>query len=761
MPNKIDLLNRLELREKELIKLKAEKNETIKDYSDYVQLLNELDNIIANPSEEDKKQIESYKDERKLYLITINASLEKMANLSQKIASTKLTSEEIGVMKLYEARKDAVLKMDDILNLSLESAIGEKTLLTNYDGKTVNILKKYEEEFVNTRTEFYNIDKSIDDFLGKNADLEKGIYETQEDILDNISVNYEMLFNEVPVDDYEKLQHDYHNVLDEILRIEQISGKKRHINLSIDGKTVKKDIVKNKAWEYISLSRTLSELEKELKSLSNGTMVVKFDEELFNSMSESQKLQYIANLLLQIENMPLRFTHVYIKETNKMIPVEYKELYYKLLKRMRNINKCNQHETPLSLVAKKEYYEKEICSLLGMNYRELLRADQTKIKEKIGNIDIKNLDNLLKNYDNTLIQMKNEISRLNDKEQNLLEDKNNLVTVNINGEEIAISKDNLSDYSKVHAKKEKFCLALREQLSLDGVMLFENDTDIKLDDSYIDTLDISSKKAYYLLKLNDIVRKSNEVNKMNREIDGDVYQYDSIYDGLVLEITKRMQALKKENEEVLVVQKKERPKFLTKLKRDIKKKTVQVGIGLGILLSSFGLAKIMSTTVNDKTVNIVREYNDDIELKKEEVNVNGNYEILGDIDIIEDKNVLGETFTINDGAYIYSNYQSEQGLRPMYMTDNYTTIGVLLETKEHEKIVVNYNTADAKQVINDILNNGGSIIARQAVASTGINDFLKTGIPTGIFMESDISKNQEPTILTEMINESLNKERAR
>ena len=50
MPNKIDLLNRLELREKELIKLKAEKNETIKDYSDYVQLLNELDNIIANPS---------------------------------------------------------------------------------------------------------------------------------------------------------------------------------------------------------------------------------------------------------------------------------------------------------------------------------------------------------------------------------------------------------------------------------------------------------------------------------------------------------------------------------------------------------------------------------------------------------------------------------------------------------------------------------------------------------------------------------------
>ena len=138
--------------------------------------------------------------------------------------------------------------------------------------------------------------------------------------------------------------------------------------------------------------------------------------------------------------------------------------------------------------------------------------------------------------------------------------------------------------------------------------------------------------------------------------------------------------------------------------------------------------------------------------------VNKNLE-TDDTKIEED--ILGQTFRLNKDAGLYSRYYSSTAQTPLYKNDLYTTIGVLLETNYGEEIRVDYNTPDCEEIIYNVLEQGGKIIKRQAVCATGLQDFLNTGIPTGIVDENKITLVNENSELKNMIISSLNNGRSR
>ena len=120
---------------------------------------------------------------------------------------------------------------------------------------------------------------------------------------------------------------------------------------------------------------------------------------------------------------------------------------------------------------------------------------------------------------------------------------------------------------------------------------------------------------------------------------------------------------------------------------------------------------------------------------------------------------FGETFTLKDTAKIFSNYDSSIEYNPMFKNDIYTTTGVQLQLKDGNIVEINYNDPNAKEIVEDLIQNGAVILARRAVANEGLQDYFQNGIDTGVFFEQSINLANTTSELQEIINDSLSQGR--
>ena len=80
-------------------------------------------------------------------------------------------------------------------------------------------------------------------------------------------------------------------------------------------------------------------------------------------------------------------------------------------------------------------------------------------------------------------------------------------------------------------------------------------------------------------------------------------------------------------------------------------------------------------------------------------------------------------------------------------------------TKSNVKIQEEYNDTNAKEIVEDLIQNGAVILARRAVANEGLQDYFQNGIDTGVFLEQSIDLSNATSDLQEIIKNSLSQGR--
>ena len=320
-------------------------------------------------------------------------------------------------------------------------------------------------------------------------------------------------------------------------------------------------------------------------------------------------------------------------------------------------------------------------------------------------------------------------------------------------------------------------LKLNEESSLD------TDLDITIDEEYVASLTDDEKIIYYHTLLDDIKNSKIEHEK-TVQMDENTYKIDEKYEKLFNNIKKRISKIEKKKTLPVLVEKVKKANYLDKIKRQLKKKTVQIGLGLGAMFCvGFGLGRMSVKTSPTQNVGVTfdtldnnsqNDYVNDVVVKTidEALENNENLEsaatssnaLKDDTSMLDDNfqkanTPFGETFTLKDNAKIFSNYDSSIEYNPMFKNDIYTTTGVQLQLKDGSIVEINYNDPNAKEIVEDLIQNGAVILARCAVANEGLQDYFQNGIDTGVFLEQSIDLSNATSELQEIINDSLSQGR--
>ena len=104
-------------------------------------------------------------------------------------------------------------------------------------------------------------------------------------------------------------------------------------------------------------------------------------------------------------------------------------------------------------------------------------------------------------------------------------------------------------------------------------------------------------------------------------------------------------------------------------------------------------------------------------------------------------------------------YSLSQEYNPLFKNDLYTTVGVQLQLQDGSIVEINYNDTNAKEIVEDLIQNGAVILARRAVANEGLQDYFQNGIDTGVFLEQSIDLSNATSDLQEIIKNSLSQGR--
>ena len=755
----------------ELIISRVKHEELLKSYDAYLETLADLNDKIISKKNVNKTLLDSYKITRATYQLEINKLLSKIVTSEKEIASAKEELSDLTLLKETYAKKlNLIYKIKAIEVSSLNSTENMLEQVKSYSGKEINILKEEVKNYQALIDSLGLIDIKLCSVFAKVKEKEE---------IKDINFEESYLVTEPPVDDLETLQKEREEIINAMTSIESMPGKKALFSVKTNGNQIKKQISSRYIAKYKGLYNKLTVLDLEIASLKTNTMRITFDENLYNSMTDLQKLAYAANLELQIENSEY-VGPVYVdKHTNKKIPMAYKNLYERLLRITNPKKKTNYLESPLSkeylskktLSDQKDYYKALVMQIISSPKTNPVEYSYKGVPVTIDASLMSLFKETIANYEAVMQKAEEELKAVNIKIENIASLLPNVpIKVTSKNKEIAIDKSNVVTLSELASSASNLEELMNDNLNDDIPLDYPKDLDITLDEKYIKTLNQEEQKAYYKLKLHDIELHSNSATKVLEVVDKQPYHYDEHYSGLFHEIVRRYNNILKNEAKPLTVVEKRRPKFLTKIKSELKKKGVQIALGAVALLGVLAANHKNDLNLEENVIEVPSVTN--IEALSSEVDEAKTLEDAKILDIVntaiekdseklEEQDILGQTFKLNEEAKIYHRYFSSEGASPTFKSDLYTTIGVLLETNYGEEIRVDYNTPDCEEIIANVLEQGGKIIKRQAVCASGLQDFLTTGIPTGIVDESTISLVNENSQLKDMIINSLNNGRSR
>lgn len=834
------------LNEKKMIEFK--KQDLKNDITSFTDLIPELDSIIKELDKiyqktkdpQDQKKLNEYINERKLYELSIQGWMREYQEIGKILSSNEATFEiQEKIVSLYYERREALLGMELLEKEGNSLSSNEVIVFKDESGRDCRVPLKSKEKYSEYMDQVIAYDDKILNYI---------------DILEEPNLNVEEDFNiEIstiftPIDKKSKieLEAEYDQVLAQLREIEQMSGRKCRFKTTFNGQKKEITIPKSKKGKYGSLLTKLHKIEEQLNKYKNNELVVRFDQELYNKMEELQKIAYLSNLKLQIENLPETYVKAYINE--KYIPIEYKELYLEILNLLKPKKKVNYYSIPLNEVAlenksieeKMDYYNELAYDVTHVKLVEPVNITLGGETYTVNKNDVPLIKKCYEQYNKLKLELQKEKERINTEQAGIIQQSttsNNNIEITSNNQVIPINKEHQLQYCKNLARTKEiedffkdpiyfdskkyeslskeeqinYCKNLLNQILLREVKnpvemnldnqkvvidsmcvvpfnkacekLFEfreNFVDIEIDEKYVQNLSEVEKKAYYLLFMHNITLKPIK-NEHIETFNNQIYKFDKKYlDIFNIAKNRYIELLEKEKKPVKV-EKKKSARFLEKIKKSLKKKSVQIGLVLGLMASTFSLGFNMnknneknkteitydedllnqqiSGAVNAAVSKAVDEQNLDEIIEEAVKDALEKQSAQKNTEIVEEYNILGETFSLKEDANIYNNYNMDKEMQPKYKNDVYTTVGVGLQTKEGTIININYFDENANEIIKNLEANGATIIGRYGVASTGFENYLKDGVPTGTFREDDINKLNVKTELQEIISESLHKGR--
>ena len=847
MKSVVDYINEFEERMSELENAEKNVNKDFKDVIDLTSLMKELDGIIDDlrkkymesqkallqdsTNEELKKQVQNnlkeldtFLKERALYELEIVSTMKDFEQRFMKIKLSNLPEDDSNKLKeLYHDRENIIFQMKQLS----ESSDSNSFTFDPYDEAVFSL--ESADEYINYRKQLKTVDDQI---LNLQTNLNNLLFDKNKvETIETKDFNSSVLDGNLMDLFYQKEE-----ILNQLKIIDKIAGPK--VKLDFNGDLF--EVPKSKKIFYETLLRKLKVINENIEKRTHNDLIVKLDEDILDKMDEPQKRAYLSSLILQIENVPSGILVSYIDD--KMIPNEYRKLYLQIKKMLKNEKKQPQEwdfkldENALSKMTDEEkvhYYTDFLSKLAEI---PMLDPINIEIDDEIYKVDRKDREMFEKCY-NGLAEAKKNLEQESQKfvEEPVQEDDSikidsiidggKKVLVTIENKMVTVLESNVKKLAEKHAviksiksNLQNYATTVSEKISQtfspeDDEMDFEDEElAVQIDEKYVKSLTDFEKKIYYQSLLADIM-KQKITNEKVVKIGENTYQMDEKYERLFRKICRRIKKIERKMEKVVVVQNVRKAKYLDKIKRQLRKNTVRVGLGLGAMLcASFGLAKMASKTTTEEPIivintddlnndltqvpesspideDVVKIIDDALEnqtssnnyenleptettsdiLTDEASDLDDNiYEIKEDTPVLNDDvkdnnnvsiNPLGSTFTLKDSAKILTSYDSSMEYNPLFKNDLYTTVGVQLQLQDGSIVEINYNDTNAKEIVEDLIQNGAVILARRAVANEGLQDYFQNGIDTGVFLEQSIDLSNATSDLQEIIKNSLSQGR--
>ena len=296
------------------------REELIKDVQDFLNLLPELDLVITDLEKQFlesndpkiKAELDSYLKERVVYYDTIQLFTKEALDIKEDLLSVpeeQRESEERLVHLLYQ-RRGLEKKIEYYENQDMLSSNEEQTEYEN----SLQALEEIDQEIL-THYQFLNE-------LSEDLD-EEFSYETN-DLLMPLSTPKET----------DSLIRERESILASLKEIENSKGRKVIYKDTYHGQAFSKKIPKQLRGKYGLLMGKLKKIEKILNK--EYLPDIHIDGVLYDGMSKNQKIQYLANLMLQIEVFADKSLLPCIVN-GKKIPFEYKQIYEQLVDEIKKL----------------------------------------------------------------------------------------------------------------------------------------------------------------------------------------------------------------------------------------------------------------------------------------------------------------------------------------------------------------------------------------------------------------------------------------
>lgn len=487
------------------------REELIKDVQDFLNLLPELDLVITDLEKQFlesndpkiKAELDSYLKERVVYYDTIQLFTKEALDIKEDLLSVpeeQRESEERLVHLLYQ-RRGLEKKIEYYENQDMLSSNEEQTEYEN----SLQALEEIDQEIL-THYQFLNE-------LSEDLD-EEFSYETN-DLLMPLSTPKET----------DSLIRERESILASLKEIENSKGRKVIYKDTYHGQAFSKKIPKQLRGKYGLLMGKLKKIEKILNK--EYLPDIHIDGVLYDGMSKNQKIQYLANLMLQIEVFADKSLLPCIVN-GKKIPFEYKQIYEQLVDEIKKLESKKvqyysysidqNYYNSLSLEEKLNYIDDMARKVANNFIDQPIDVVWNGKKYRIDKRDEELFWKLIHMFEKVKEEYQKKVQELQQENANILNFSNvtDLENISLNHQMLSIPKD----------QERQFLL---NQANINHLQDTETRLDeIVFDQQYYSTLTEEEKINYCKILIHTILSK-DKTNPVELYLDGKEVLVDAKY----------------------------------------------------------------------------------------------------------------------------------------------------------------------------------------------------------------------------------------
>ena len=507
------------------------REELIKDVNDFINLLPELNGVITDLEQQFlqtndvkiKAELDSYLKERMVYYDTIKAFTKEALNIKEELEAIpeEIRDSEEKITHLLYQRRENVKKIEYYEN---QEVLANEEEEKDYE-KSLEALEKIDEEILKNYQFLTEQDLASEEITPE-------ITQETEELLIPLSTPNET----------ENLLKERDSILESLKEIENTSGRKITYKDTYQNQPYSKRIPRHLRGKYGILMSKLKKVEKILNK--DYLPKIEIDGDLFDAMSKNQKIQYLANLMLQIEVFADKSLLPCIVN-GKKIPFEYKEIYEELVK---NIKKLEQEKTSyyryaidwrayekLNVTEKLDYID-DLASKITNNFIDnpasvLWNGKKFILDQK----DVPLFWKVIEMFEQVKKECQDKVKEFEQEQERILNHSTTteVETISLNNELRTLPKTSFKDF----IQNEMAIQAIKESQRKMGQIIF--------DEEYYESLDKEEKINYCKDLINQIILKECK-NPVKLFMDGQTVEIDSMYTEPFTKATSKLLEFKQE-----------------------------------------------------------------------------------------------------------------------------------------------------------------------------------------------------------------------